>query len=304
MVYKAGIVGCGRIGSEFEDCHANAYKTVKNTDLVAVADVDVAKRDECTKRWKVPACYLDYIEMLEEEQLDILSICTWSDTHFEIAKKAVECNVKAIYCEKPIADTLDNARNMVSLCEENNVVLQTNHQRRFSPLYQSVRNYILQNKLGKIEQIIFSYTRGITNTGSHMFDLLRFLFGDFSHIVGAYESRFKSYNKDDPNVNGVIKFNDIDAPCLIYACNEDVDPYIFELDIIGTDGYMQVDDSHVKIAISTDSECEFDIQPKTKLLVVGVEHLINCLEDHKESISSGYNGLKALEIIETFKEKT
>ena len=188
MIYKAGIIGCGRIGSEFDNdpkrryvsSHAGAYFRNPQTELTAVADLDRGKLDRCGEKWGIKSLYQDYIEMLEHERLDILSICTWNNTHLEITERAVRNGVKAIFCEKPIANTLDDAYKMVEICKKNGIILQIDHQRRFCEFHQNIKDFIDNGVIGRIQQVSFYYTAGIANTGSHMFDLLRFFFGEVS----------------------------------------------------------------------------------------------------------------------------
>ena len=321
MIYKAGLVGCGRIGSEFDDdpkrkgvsTHAGAYSAVPETDLVAVADVNRERLYKCGKRWGVESLYQNYEEMLETEKLDILSICTWNSTHLGIVRKAVEYDVKAIFCEKPIADTLSSAYQMVELCNKNDVILQIDHQRRFCKFHQEIKNFLNDGKLGKIQQVSFYYTAGIANTGSHMFDLLRFFFGDVSWVI-AFQSEIKSPNKDDPNFDGVLNFKN-DVFCSIHACAVK-DFVIFEIDIIGSKGrlrithngfdldFYEVRDSNLYAGYKELYRCEppIDVNLPRDFMINGVKHLVGCLENDKQSISSGEDGLRALELICAFHE--
>src|SRR5579864_2106046 len=111
---RAGIVGCGRIGCAFDDdprrgyvsTHAGAYALSPDVHLAALADIDAAKLERYGNKFEVPARYTDYRAMLERERLDILSVCTWNDTHRPIIADAVERGVRAIFCEKPVAESL------------------------------------------------------------------------------------------------------------------------------------------------------------------------------------------------------
>ena len=94
MIYRAAVIGCGRIGSEFDDdpkrktisTHAGAYSAVDEIKLVAASDLNEQKLMRCGKRWRITSLYTDYREMLKKESLDIISICTWNSTHLEIVK--------------------------------------------------------------------------------------------------------------------------------------------------------------------------------------------------------------------------
>ena len=321
MGYRVGIVGCGRIGSEFDDdprrkivsSHAGAYSAVSQTDLVAASDMNKGKLQKCGIKWGIKSLYEDYEKMLEKEKLDILSICTWSSTHLEILRKAAEYGVKAIFCEKPIATNLKDADEMIRICKKNNVILMIDHQRRFDEFHQSVKKFISDGKMGKIQQVVFYYTAGIANTGSHMFDLLRFLFGEVDWVYAVY-SENKSPNPEDPNIDGILKFKN-GTLCSVHAC--DMKHFlIFEADIIGTKGMMRITHSGFDLEFYEigesklfsgyseifKSESPINKNVRRKFMINAVRHLVDCLEKNKEPISSGFDGRKSLELICAFHE--
>ena len=163
MTFKAGIVGCGRIGSEFDNdpkrkmisTHAGAYSAVTGVELIAASDLNEEKLQRCGKRWGITSLYQDYKKMLREGNLDILSICTWNSTHLDIVREAINHGVKAIFCEKPIADSLKNADKIIKLCDEKGVILQINHQRRNDSFHQEVKGFLQKLNLGRIQQVTF-----------------------------------------------------------------------------------------------------------------------------------------------------
>ena len=246
--YKAGIVGCGRIGSQFDDdpkrkiisSHAGAYSAVAGVDLIAASDINEDNLKRCGDKWGIKSLYTDYKEMLENEDLDIISICTWSSSHLEIVNEAARNGARAIFCEKPIAETLKDASQIVKICNKNKIILQIDHQRRFCKFHQAVNKFIKGDQLGRIQQVSFYYTAGIANTGSHMFDLLRLFFGDVNWIIGI-NSQNPSPNEKDPNFDGIIKFKN-GILCTIQAC--DVKQYlVFVMDIYGSKGRIRINRS-------------------------------------------------------------
>lgn len=310
MNFRAGIIGCGRIGSKFAEqnlpTHAGAYKKAHDVDLVALSDIDKGKLEKAGERWSITSLYHDYKEMLEREDLHILSICTEASNHLEITRWAVNNGVKAIYCEKPIADTLQNANKMIKLCHENGVIPQVNHQRRFDDLYQAIKEFLQKGGLGEIRQAVFSYTRGIINTGSHMFDLLRFLFGDADWVQATY-SQNKSHQANDPNLDGVVKFKN-GVTSKIQAC-DDQSLTVFDVNFVGNKGELHIarNGSAVtyyepKEGILVPSTPPFDTNAPRNSMLKAVEHLVKCLKEGKTSISSGEDGCAALELICAFRD--
>jgi len=314
---KAAVIGCGRIGTEFDNdskrsyisTHAGAYKAVKKVDLVAVCDIDYGKALKCAKKWKVPSVYTNVKDMMTKETIDILSICTPPDSHYSILKEVSRYPIKAIFCEKPLAGSLKKAQAMVNLCCNKNIILQVGHQRRFDRLHQQLRQLVIRKEMGEVLQANFYYTAGVKNTGSHMFDLMGFVFGD-TYWVEAFYSKNKSDNIKDPNLDGLLKFKS-GLLATFQAC--DVHKYlIFELNILFEKGRIILKNS------GFDIEC-YNIKPsnffsgyyelsntdkclktyyKRNFMVSAVEHLITCVNKKKPSISSGTDGLKAMDIIE------
>ena len=184
MKYRCGVIGLGRIGCGFDDnpnakmisTHAGAYFTNKKTNLVAFCDIDQKKLEKYGKKYNVSHNYTNHAKMLKEENLDCVSICTWAESHLDIVKKAVESNVKGIFLEKPISDSLKDAKKINDLCNKNEIKLQIDFQRRFDPVYHRLKKIVLNKKFGKIQFFNIHYGGGISNTGSHIFDLIRFLF--------------------------------------------------------------------------------------------------------------------------------
>ena len=319
MKYRAGIIGCGRIGYEFDkdpkrsyiSTHTGAYNYVKDIVLAAVCDIDKKRLKACVNRWSILAGYGDFKEMLKKEDLDILSICTQPSTHYQILKEAVRYPLKAIFCEKPIADNTKNAEKMVKLCKEKEIILQVGHQRRFDPLHINLREFIKSKRIGGVQQVNAYYTAGVNNTGSHMFDLLGFFFGEIDWIEGFF-SKNVSRRKGDPNIDGFMRFKN-GVFSSFQSC--DVNEYlIFELNCFLQKGRIVLKDSGLKMEFYDVCESiyssEYKELNKTKIpfstnykrnyLVNSVKHILECIQLGKKSTSSGEDGLNALKLIEAF----
>src|SRR5207253_5065884 len=112
MVYRAALIGCGKIGSEFDDfpraagiySHAGAYSACSQTELVAVCDLDQSKLDRCASRANVKQRFRDHREMLADIRPDIVSVCTPDSTHYDLLRDVINTSsVKGILAEKPLA---------------------------------------------------------------------------------------------------------------------------------------------------------------------------------------------------------
>ena len=97
--YKVGIVGCGGIAH----FHGNNYNRFDEFEIVSVADINQESVDQYAEEFSVSGKYTNYLNMFEEEDLDVVSVCTWQGTHAEITIAAAGSGVKGILCEKPMA---------------------------------------------------------------------------------------------------------------------------------------------------------------------------------------------------------
>lgn len=148
------IIGCGRISYK----HVEAlYNNREEAVLKAVCDVVLekaeAKRDEYAEKMGIDkkeiSTYTDYKEMIEKEDLDVVTVATESGYHAEIAIYAMEHKINTIV-EKPMAMSIDDANKMIEVADKNHVKLSICHQNRFNKPVVKLREAIENNKFGKL----------------------------------------------------------------------------------------------------------------------------------------------------------
>lgn len=312
--YSAAIIGCGRIGSEFDKkipktiaySHAGAYYLHDRAKLISASDTNFSKLKSFKKKWHVRRAYDDYREMLKNNKIDILSVCTLPESHLEIVEYAAMFPLKAIYCEKPIACSVRDAKKMVEICNRKKILLMINHQRRFQPFYRELREKISKGLLGDIQQVNCYYTRGLFNTGIHIIDLFCFLFGDAKRVV-AIKSSVKSPFKNDPNVDAIIQFKN-GTTATMKACNDSA-YLILEIDILGTKARVRLgkqleyfetgaSDNPLGLKILSQKKEPFKSEYTSISLTEGVEHIIRCIEDKDRPLSVGEDAVNSIKIIE------
>ena len=173
--YKVGIIGCGGIAT----AHANAYKAIEATEIVAAVDPDPERRLKFDETYNIVSLYESYTEMLQRHELDIVSICTWPPLHCEMTVAAAESGVKAILCEKPMALNLGEADIMLEACEKAGTKLVIGHQHRFDPQSVAAADLLKGNAIGELRWI-FGYcnSRDLLSNGTHVVDLMRYFVAD------------------------------------------------------------------------------------------------------------------------------
>ena len=208
-VYRAAIIGTGRIGGSYDDeithrealdfhqgaarhsglytvlpvNHAAAYQTTPGFQLVAAANRGEAKLQAFGKKWGVTALYSDFQTMLREEQPDVVSICTQSPEKAEITLAAAEAGVRAIVVEKAMATSMAEADAMIDACERHNVLLVVNHPNRFSPMNRQAKALIDGGAIGQPGTLTAHSVSGMLHVGTHTFDLMRYWLGDVVEIT-------------------------------------------------------------------------------------------------------------------------
>ena len=187
--YRAGIIGLGFIGgadqvsgdrvgqrvSDLDGTHLDALMRNPRVQLVAGSSRDGGRRERFACRTGARA-YSDWKKMLAHERLDIVSIATYAPVHAEMTVACAEQDVRAIYCEKPIATRLADAEQMVSVCKNVGALLVINHNRRFNPNYRRLRNLVIAGGLGELTSASLQWGSGrLAGVGTHMIDALRML---------------------------------------------------------------------------------------------------------------------------------
>ena len=155
-IYRTAVVGLTGIGARrapvesdglrrpMGRSHVSAYVTHPRTELVAVCDLRREALEEFRETWDDltnTAIYSDFGNLLSNEKPDIVSVVTGDHVHADLTVTAAESNVQAIFCEKPIATTLEDADRMISACARNGVLLSVDHTRRWSALFSDCLLY-------------------------------------------------------------------------------------------------------------------------------------------------------------------
>lgn len=309
-IYKAVIIGCGRIGSEYDFSHAGMYSSNKQTKLIAVCDTNIEKAKKAQRKWRVKTSYGNYKTMLTKEKPDIVSVCTWEDSHAEIIDECVKWHPMAIICEKPLADTISNAKKIISACKKNKVILQINYQRRFNKTYQEIRDFIWKGWLGKIQKITGHYGNGLMTNGSHLIDLAHyFLQEDFGKVM-AFKSKIKSAYEHDDNYAVIAETK---SGAIFSLTPSDNRKYLqLELEIFGENGKISFKQNGYEIEYEkpckhkifpafkglAKATLPFRSKPDGKFMESALAELLLCIEQRKTPLCTGEDALKTLEFIQ------
>lgn len=311
--FQTAVIGCGRIGCGFDDnnsekkilTHAGAYHKNRNVILKAFCDIDESKLKKYGKKYNINNLFKSSNKMFVNSKLDLVSICTLTNSHLKLIKEISETNVKGIFLEKPISDNLADAKKIIEICKSKNIQLIIDHQRRFDPFFHQIKKILQDGKIGNPQLVNIFYGAGIANTGTHVFDLLRYLFGEVKNVKGNF-SKNKSTNSRDPNIDVEIEF----MSKIVAKMNAvDVNNYgILEMDILCTKGRIKINLTNNEAVFYKISKKglvykqleKFDMKfkrSKYSSIMLGLENLIECVKKNQKPLCSGKDGLKALELI-------
>ena len=248
------VVGCGKIGER----HCEVLKNHPEVELVAVCDSTKERADSFATKFSAKA-YYDYVELLEDNNIDIISICTPSGLHAKQAIAAAKAK-KHIICEKPMALTIEDCDNMIQAAAENNVRLFVVKQNRYNEPILKLKEAIDKNKLGKLyllsAHILWNRTnqyykeaawRGtstldggsLMNQSSHFVDLLHWLGGNVKSIYAKMDTFMHDIETEDTGVvlmkfeNGAL--GSIEYTTCVYDKN-----FEGSLTILGTKGTVKI----------------------------------------------------------------
>lgn len=190
---RFGVVGCGRIGATADDrasrwavapwwlplSHASAIAATVNAELAAVCDVNEPAASDAMRRYRLPTYYLSCREMLEREQLQAVAIATRTPERRTIIEECVKNKIRAIYCEKPLCNTLEESDMVARLIGEHGIHFVYGTRRRYMPAYVNVRERVMAGDIGELTTIVvrFGYGR-LLWAHPHSVDIASFLAGD------------------------------------------------------------------------------------------------------------------------------
>ena len=160
---RAGVIGLGYGGQK----HLEGYRQLPNVEVVALAGLEEMRLHELGTQFNVPNLYRYDSELLERNDLDIVSVCVPNSLHMPIAVKALEQGAHVL-CEKPLARTTEEGEIMVEAARKANRVLHTVYNHRTRGDVQVLKNARDDGELGHIyyAKATWMRRRGIPGAGT------------------------------------------------------------------------------------------------------------------------------------------
>ena len=193
-VIRVGVIGAGRIGK----IHAENLATrVPGAVVAAIADIDLKAAKELADRLHVENVYSDFNQIINDQSIDAVAICSSTDTHADLIIAAAKSG-KHIFCEKPVDHSLEKIDLAIDAVNKAGVQCQIGFNRRFDANFKKLQELVKDGKIGDLH-ILRVTSRDpapppaeyVKKSGGmfldmtiHDFDMARYLSG--SEVVEVY----------------------------------------------------------------------------------------------------------------------
>lgn len=323
--FRFGILGCGMIAR----VHAAAIQSLDQAELAGAADFsrEAAQRFCGEFGGRI---YESDQEMLADESIDVVCICTPSHCHADNAISALN-HGKHVVLEKPMALNTAEADRVIEACRENERLLTVISQLRFSPDIQHVRQLVHKNAFGKLvfcnlsmcywrseEYFAGSRWRGrkafegggaLMNQGIHGIDLMQHILGDVKVLKGKVSTRHHAVEVEDA-ASALIEL-ECGATGMIQGSTCTWPGFERRLEIHGDKGYVVLKENMIeqleipedRIDRKKDSALEVGSYNRPDMIdshmhALQIQNLIDAICGRAQLLIDAGEGRKAIRIIE------
>ncbi|MCA1033987.1 MULTISPECIES: Gfo/Idh/MocA family protein [Bacillus] len=212
---KIGVIGCGSIAKHR---HLPEYHLNGRAEIMAVCDIVEERAMDMAALYHAEA-YTSYEDLLENPEIDAVSVCTPNYLHAPISIAALKAG-KHVLCEKPMAVSVEEAESMIEAARKYGKKLMIGHNQRFVPSHQKARAFIASGEAGKVYSFRTAFGHGgpegwsadgkdswffrkseafigaMGDLGVHKTDLIRYLLGEEITQAGAFVEASSKENSD------------------------------------------------------------------------------------------------------------
>ena len=325
-VLRIGMVGAGFVG----EYHAQDISKLDGQELVAIAEPVEGLRNQCAARFSVRRAYAGWEDLVADQRVDVVYICTPNDLHLPIAAAAMEAG-KDVVCEKPLARNLADARAMVEKARQTGRKLFVTFNRRFEPGFQQAKQAIEAGMIGRPFLALTTFIGNefarmsdpnswkgtkeksgggvLIDNGSHMIDLLRWYLGDAAAVT-AWGGRLvtAAQNKEEDTATAVIEFESgaVGEFCFTFGARYSVWPrnYVgaaIRTEIYGLEGSIRAcnDSPAFLMAQSDGSHTALEQSDISTGMPRSLHaHFADCIRGKAKPIVTAQDGLAVAEICE------
>lgn len=269
-ILNVGVISCSGMAKN----HMLAVKSNNNACLTAVCDIDLGKAEAAAEEFNVKNVYSDYRDLLKQSDIDAIVICTPDQLHREMALAALEAR-KHVLCEKPMALTIDECRDIVEAGRKSEKKLMIGQICRYTPGFKLTKELIDRGEIGELFYVESEYAHDYSKIigpghwrndplrhaflggGCHAVDLLRWIAGN-PYEITAYSNKIvlTDLPTDDCTI-AIMRFpNDVIGKVFVsIGCKRD---YTMRSVFYGSRGTIIADNTTPHLTVFKDNVAEGD----------------------------------------------
>jgi len=307
---KIGVFGVGHLGK----FHLNNWKEIAGIELVGFYDPDDETARAVSEKYQLPR-FLDTDTLIET--CDAIDVVAPTHFHFELCEKGIR-NGKHVFVEKPLANSMEEARQLVKLAQESNIKLQVGHVERFNPAFLALKDTELNPMFIEVHRLAQFNPRG-----TEVSVILDLMIHDIDIILSIVKSGVKNISAsgvavmtDTPDIANVrIEF---DNGCVANLTSSRISmKKMRKMRLFQKDAYIGIDFLNKKTEIirqkqSRDSNVfAFDIEtpkgkktlaianpiiPEINAIKKELEEFTHAIINNTKTIVSEIDGLMAMDV--------
>lgn len=301
---KTGVIGVGHLGYH----HARLYTAIEGAELVGICDSHVEHGEKIAEEFGTE--YFGTVQGLIDTGIQAASVAVPTVGHYEVVKLLLEAGIDVLV-EKPIATTLEEAKNMVAMAKANDCLLQVGHVERFNGAVMGLTKAIKKPRFIECHRM-----SPFPNRGDDVSVVLDLMIHDIDVIMALDDSEIVSI--DAVGVPVLSKEEDIANVRLRFAsgCVANLTASRISLErmrkirIFEENAYVSTDYSEQQVMIyrKKTEGLPDDVSPmkaitmepldieKVEPLLIEISSFVECIQTRSEPIVSGEAGLKALQL--------
>jgi UDP-N-acetylglucosamine 3-dehydrogenase len=257
---RIGVIGLGWFG----EIHCEALIGIANIELAALCTRTESRLAELAKKFGVRKTSTDYRELIDDPDIDAVSIVTMWDQHTDIAVEALNAG-KHVFLEKPMASNVADCLTIIGAARDARGILQIGHICRFNPRYRAAKEAIAAGKIGRIvslasrRNIPAAWTPTILNkigpiVGDAIHDTDIMLWFTEDRIVSAYAQTVDVRGLKHPDIGQTMYRFAAGATATLETvwCMPDKTPFDIDerMNVIGTEGFIQIQDTFPNLGVA------------------------------------------------------
>lgn len=320
---KGALIGCGF----FAQNHLHAWRDIVGVEIVALCDTDDDRLQAMAQSFNIARTYTDAAERFAEGGFDFVDIATTVPSHRRLVEMAAKAGLYII-CQKPFAENMDDAREMVKAAEVAGKTLMVHENFRWQSPIQAVLDVIQSGEIGEPFFCRVSFRSGydvftgqpylaegkrfiIEDLGIHILDIARALVGDVERITATTRRINPSIRGEDvatmllQHSGGATSV--VDCSYATQRMPETFPQSLLEID--GPLGTIRLDAGY-QLSVYTNTETTRDVSPtllswaekpwhNIQESVLSIQqHFVECIANGLEPQTSGLDNLKTLVLVE------